>query len=634
MESVDLEALERRRRFRWIILAVLLVALALAGFLAYAFWFSDEDGNGQAFHTHKVRTATIRSTLTTSGIAEAASETVLNFGIPGRVASVDVGLGDEVATGQKLATLQSEDLQNALAMAEANLASARIRLQQLEQGSTDAQIAAAGEAVQTAQAALDRALNTQKDLLDGPDEAEIATAQDAVEGAQSALLAAQDRLNDLQEGPSDADLAAGESKVATAEASLATAESLYVSSKAGVQAAEADLQSAGTTYCDTEDHIRDICTPFSIPLSPSAVSDLSQSIGPEADESPSNELVLATTALVGANSAYRRAVAARDEAKAGVNAAEAALQSAQEALDALKEPPDQADLDVAQAAVTSANQTLEAAQLALDKLLAGPTETDLSNAQSAVDSARATLSAAIAARDDVLAGATQEEIDLQVQQLRLAELEVERASNALDDAILIASFDGTVAAVNISVGDVVSASVPAITLLTPDALRVELTLGETDLPPLKIGQTGLIIFDAIQGVPFSITISKIGLAPETSQGVVTYSAEADLTDLDSADVRPLPGMNGAAVIVTEERKDVLAVPARAIRRQGSSQVVEVLVDGKPEIRVIQTGASDAENVEVINGLAEGDLVVLLGAAPAAEEEEQEEEENVIPEGIR
>ena len=59
----------------------------------------------------------------------------------------------------------------------------------------------------------------------------------------------------------------------------------------------------------------------------------------------------------------------------------------------------------------------------------------------------------------------------------------------------------------------------------------------------------------------------------------------------------------------------------------------VLVDGKPETRVIQTGASDTENVEITSGLVKGDLVVLPGRALTAEEAKKEEE-NVIPEGIR
>jgi len=630
MSTPDIEAIYGRGRLRWLLLLALLIGAAVVVFLAYRLFFAGGGGTKAAFSTHRVATTTIRSTITASGVAEAAEETALSFGIAGRVSSIDVKLGDEVKAGQELAHLESSDLQNQLATAEANLASARIRLQQIQKGATDAEKAEAEKAVVSAQVALDTALNDQKELLDGPSDAELAAAQDKVKKAESALLAAQNDLRTLQEGPSDADLAAAESKVATAQSNLAGAESGEQSAKANVQAAEAALQSAAATYCDTDDHLRSVCRNFTAPLSASRVAELNDSIAP--GEEPSPVLTAATSALVEANSAYLSAIAARDEAEAAVNAARAALQAAQDSLDDLKAGPDPEDVAAAEAAVTSAEKTLEAAQLALDELRQGPTASAIASAQGAVDSARASLAAAVAARDELLAGPTQEDVDLQVQQVRLAELAVERARKNLADATLVAPFDGTVGTIKIGVGDVVTAATPAITLLTPNVLRVKLTLGETDLPAVKVGQTGLIIFDAIQGVPYQITVSEIGLAPEISQGVVTYTAEADLTRFDpNADVRPSAGMNGAAVINTGEKTNILAVPSRAIRRRGQDQIVEVVIDGKTETRVVQTGTSDATNTEITSGLKAGELVVLPGVPLSQEEAPQEEE---IPGGIR
>jgi HlyD family secretion protein len=165
---------------------------------------------------------------------------------------------------------------------------------------------------------------------------------------------------------------------------------------------------------------------------------------------------------------------------------------------------------------------------------------------------------------------------------------------------------------------------------------VKLTLGETDLPAVEVGQTGIIIFDAIQDVAYPLRITSIGLAPETQQGVVTYTALADLTRLDEGgeDVRPAPGMNGAAVVTTEEKANVLAVPSQAIRQRGNSQVVDVLVDGKPETRAIHTGNSDATNTEVTSGLQAGDLVILPGAARTTTGEPTPEAGEDLPGGIR
>jgi HlyD family secretion protein len=628
-----MKTIGRRRRPRWLALLTLLIAAAVGGFFVYHFWFAEGSSNEAALNTYRVTTTTIRFSVTTSGEARAVDDTVLSFGIPGRVSSVEVELGDTVKEGQQVASLESDTLKNQLATAEASLQSARIRLRQIQEGASEADKAAADKAVVSAQVALDIASNDLDDLLEGASDAELAAAEERVKSAESALLTAQDNLRKLREGPSEADLAAAEANVATAEANLTSAKSLQTSAKAGVQSAEAALQGAATTYCDTDDHIEDICDGFSIPLSNSEISDLNDSISPA--ESPGAVLAAATNALVQANSAYRKAVTAENDGGAAVDAAQAALTSAHQTLDELKEEPDPEDVATAEGAVTAAEQARKAAQLQLDDLREGATESDIAAAQGAVDTARANLTAAIAARDDLLAGASQEDIDLQVQQVRVAELAVQQARQNLDDATLTATFDGTVAAIAISVGDLVTSATPAITLLTPEALAVQLTLGETDLPSVRVGQKGVIIFDAIQEKAYPLTVTEIGLAPTTQQGVVTYLATARLEGFDpNADVRPAPGMSGSAVVVTQEKTDVLAVPNTAIRRSGQNKTVDVVVAGKPETRVIQTGISDTEKTEILSGLKAGDLVVVPGGAAAEATAAAGGGEGALPGGIR
>jgi HlyD family secretion protein len=633
-----MQRIGRRRRSRWLVLLALLAAAAIGGFFAYQLWVAENGSDEKTFNTYRVTTTTMRSTVTTSGEARALDEIVLSFGIAGRVSSVGVKLGDEVKADQELASLETDTLENQLATAEASLLSARIRLQQIQEGASEADKAAAEKVVVSAQVALDTATDNLKDLLEGPSDAELAAAEERVRSAESALLAAQNNLRKLEEGASEAELAAAQANVSAAEANLTSAKSLQTSAMAGVQSAEAALQSAAMIYCNTPDHISDICVnltdEFSIPLSNHQINELNESIRPEED--PDAALAAATTSLIEANSLYRNALTAKSDAQAAVDAAESALASAQQALDTLKEEADPEDIATAEAAVTAAEQALEAAELQLDELREGPKESAIAAAQGAVDTAQANLTSAVEAKNDLLAGASQEDIDLQVQQVQIAELALKQARENLEDAKLIAPFDGTIAAINIDPGDLVTSAIPAITLLTPNALEVELTLGETDLPSIRVGQTGLIIFDAIQEKAYPLTITSVGLAPTVEQGVVTYLATAELEGFEpDADVRPAPGMSGAAVIVTQEKTDVLAVPNRAIGRQGQDYTVEVLVDGEVVTRVVQTGIVDTEKTEITGGLQIGDLVVLPGSALAegtAEATVEGEEE--LPGGIR
>jgi len=723
---VDLDRLETRGR--WSRRVVLLLILAVAVAAGVLLWRSRFGGGGEEsrqLETVAVSRGTIRATIATSGTAEAADETQLRFATVGRVDEILVALGQAVKSGDPLALLESDDLKDRLASAEANLAVARIRLRQLLQGADEAELLAADQAVASAQAGVSKAQRDLDELLNSPSEAELAAAEQAVASAQSALdtaLAKQTsliqspspgemaaaqaavttaeqgvasaqstldstraKLSQLQSSPSTAETAAAEAAATAAEVGVRTAENLVDSAESALDSAEGTLRAAGDAYCDAINDVgrSDALCPFSqVPLDQASVDRLLDDlddpstdvvIDPECEDTLGPTLCPSlhdmTQALLSANSAYVSAQNALSNAELNLKSAEASLTSAQASLDALSDIPRPDDLRVAEAAVTaaeeglaaakdnlrsaqarvndlapspedltaaqgavdSANESLQAAEAQLQELEEGPDPGDIQAADDAVRSAEANLNSAMAKRDELLRGADPDDVDLQVQQVHLAEIAVSEAQRALDEATLKAPYDGTVASIDIQVGDLVSSQLPAITLLTPGALKVLLTVGETDLPSLRQGMVGVMIFDALQNKPFAVVITAMGLAPKVEQGIVTYEVEAALLGVgEDAASRPVPGMNGSAVLVTEERKDILTVPNSAVRRRGEEVVVEVMVDGKTEIRPVQTGLSDNDNSEVVSGLEEGDLVVVPGSAQANQEQEQE----TLPEGIR
>ena len=78
-------------------------------------------------------------------------------------------------------------------------------------------------------------------------------------------------------------------------------------------------------------------------------------------------------------------------------------------------------------------------------------------------------------------------------------------------------------------------------------------------------------------------------------------------------------MSANGQIVTDSKVDVIAVPPRAIRRSGGDQVVDVLRNGEVVEQIVVTGASDNNNVEIVEGLSEGETIVvpaLIGGGPA------------------
>jgi HlyD family secretion protein len=611
----DLTIEESRWRGRIISLVVLLVIVAAAGAGVYWFYFTGSSVKARPTEDLAAVRKTINSSLIVSGTADAQLNSNLIFQSSGKVALVNVKVGDAVKQGQVLARLESDDLSNAVASAQANLQAAQLRLNDLLDPATASEQAAADQAVAAAQANVTKIKNDLQDLLDAPKAADLAAAQQAVDAAETQLASAEANRQKLSDAPSDSDIAAAQSAVAGAQSALTAAQNAEASAENTVASAAAALKSAETSYCDEsldpDFVVADFCTTRSAPIS-------------SADTTAMNSaLAFATLAklaagVIAADASYQSAENSADSASASVTPAQKALTSAQKKLTALQDGPTSEDVDAADAAVTSAEAGVATAQKRLADIQAGATDSQKATALSGLDSAEAALQAAITKRDDVVRGPTQNAGDQARNAVKSAQLTVEAAQIRLKNAQIIAPFDGTVAAVNAKVGEFLSqaSATPAIVLLTPDLLTFQMSVGETDYPNLKAGQGGVVIFDGIPGKVYPFSIAEIGLSPTVTQGVVTYPVKGALVVLPG-NPPPAPGMNARGQITVDQRKDVLVVPPRAIKHRGAEQVVDVRrQSGVVEQQVITTGLTDNDNVEVLTGLNEGDTIVvpsLLGA---------------------
>ena len=299
-----------------------------------------------------------------------------------------------------------------------------------------------------------------------------------------------------------------------------------------------------------------------------------------ANSSYKNAVATKTSAAAAVTSAQEDLTAAQSDlataqqgpTSADIAKADAAVTAAQQALDAanaklteLNAGPTASDVATAQENVKTAQGGLATAQAKLSELNAGPTQSDREKAQEDVVTAAAGLATAqakLAAAEQRRRRATwrrprtlsirpprrspphrqsatrltparrRKTSQLQRDQVQLAELSVAQAQKNLDGAKLIAPYDGTVAALNVAVGDTAGASstTAPIILNTPNAVRLNLTVTESDLPSVKVGQSGIATFDALSGSVFPIVIDAVGTNPTTTQGVVTYVGAGALRD--------------------------------------------------------------------------------------------------------
>lgn len=197
-------------------------------------------------------------------------------------------------------------------------------------------------------------------------------------------------------------------------------------------------------------------------------------------------------------------------------------------------------------------------------------------------------------------------------ELAQAEAEIARIRSLIAQRILMAPFDGVVTSVDVDLGESVSVNEPVVSIISDDGFGVEVDLPEIDSVKVRVGNPVTIMLDALGIETFTGTVVSVSRSETLVDGVSVYEARVAF---DNEDQRIVSGMTSDVAIVTNERSDVLAIPARSIkyRDNGTPYVtVKDLETNKTEEREIAIGLRGSDGfIEVSAGLAEGDMVVIV-----------------------
>jgi len=162
-------------------------------------------------------------------------------------------------------------------------------------------------------------------------------------------------------------------------------------------------------------------------------------------------------------------------------------------------------------------------------------------------------------------------------------------------------------------------------------MEIHARVDETDIGRVKPGQRATFTVDAYPGRRFDAVVRQVRKAPQTTQGVVTYTVVLKTNNRDGL---LLPGMTALARLIVRRDEDILKVPLAALRfrpagttRTGTAQAGAAAPDQAVWVQdaggalrpvPVTTGASSADQVALRDGaLSEGDRVV-VGQAEAAE----------------
>lgn len=174
---------------------------------------------------------------------------------------------------------------------------------------------------------------------------------------------------------------------------------------------------------------------------------------------------------------------------------------------------------------------------------------------------------------------------------------------------VIAEYSGVVTEVPLEEGDGVTRNTSLVTLYDASDVTMEITVSEDDYKAIDQDGEVNITYTAYPDVVYNGVISEVSDATyDSSSGEVYYT----ITVTVQGDVSGLyEGMTGDVTCVTKETKEVTYVSNRAIFRDGTRSYVKVRDEnGNIVEKDVTTGFSDGVNVEITDGLSQGDTVLI------------------------
>ena len=608
----------RRNARVFFVALVAVAALGLAG-CRLASRFQQAGSTTGADAEYVVAAQDVAAGTSVSGTIHPARSATLTTQAQAKVTAVYVKEGERITEGEVLLRIDSRLQDNQLAQAESRYRAAvanRKMAAMTGLTQTKAQLQSALTQALAQQTVARVNLRNFNDKDTGVQQ--VSNLQEQVKQAQASVRSAQNNLKSLQDYDTSAlQVAVADFGVNQAELNLSMAQTrLAVLQARDVTADQLTQLQAQVTQAQSNVRVAQLRLQESSgnPLA----SDESIAVLEEQVKQAQSSLKVAQSNLDNAGSNARASASDIDLQRLQVQSSEVALQNAEAGYKTAVAGAGQKKLQIASAQeqVNQAQSSLVVAQNNLDSTqkTSGARSNDLetlnaqlNQANAAVELARANLAAIVD---------TEERNTLQLQSAKEQEMQALLALNAQqlssDNYVIKAPWNGTVLAVNVSTGDMVSPQTSLVKVADTSSWNVETYVDEVDILNVKDGQDAQVTIDPYPDENFDGRVSYVGRTlVRTPEGLNSYSVKIRLTTPPATVV---DGMSADATIILSTAKGVLAVPIESIINENSKSYVMVLSTGARN-RVVTTrteitiGLAGDDYVQVTSGLKAGDRIL-------------------------
>ncbi len=234
------------------------------------------------------------------------------------------------------------------------------------------------------------------------------------------------------------------------------------------------------------------------------------------------------------------------------------------------------------------------------------------------------------AENAILNDYKKKELEATAQKTKISE---ERAQAHLDEALdgITAEFNGVITELDVHDGFVTDQSSKLMTVESSESVRVNISLSKYDLGKVTEGQKAEV---TVAGKKYDGVVSKINhVAEKNDAGTRLVTAQIHI---DNPDKSIYLGIEGRVLIHAQTSKDTLVVPFAAINTDQKGDFCYVISDGVVERRSVTVGLTSEDQMEILEGLSEGDVVITdssmgveegMAAEPLIEETAEDESES-------
>lgn len=190
--------------------------------------------------------------------------------------------------------------------------------------------------------------------------------------------------------------------------------------------------------------------------------------------------------------------------------------------------------------------------------------------------------------------------DVSALNVKLAEIELKKS-------MVASPISGRVKEKPVIVGDFLNKGQLIAEVLNLSQVRAEVNVPEREIRYIKPGRTVSVTVDALPEHTFAGVVRTVGLEADPKSRSFPVEVEIE----NKAD-QLRPGMLARVTVVLSAHRQQVLIPRHAILERQKGPTVFVAVDGKAQERVLVIGSNAGDLVQVLRGLASGELLVVTG----------------------